>query len=216
MTIKIQVGTPTSSSHPLIPIALGCIVLAISWVNVFIQTFLGQSEKLILESRGLKLTPTSEMLYCDLPYDDCLCSVLLRKFNTSENCITYEHLVGSRLLPLFSFFLQVYLGRVLFSLSVDRPRVIIYTLWMVSIFIFIGMTISIYWSSCYHAYITLVLFLTGGLLFCFSLHNILYIVKDKHPSSSHKEIIITYKSEKNNNANKGAINSKPWVLSNKV
>jgi hypothetical protein len=197
--MKIQFGTATSTSHTMIAIALGCIVFAISGVNVFIQTFLGESEKLILHSRGLKLAPTSEMLYCDLPYDDCLCSVLLKKFNTSENCITYEHLVVSRLLPLFSFFLQVYLVHVLFSLRVDRPRVIIYTLWMISIFIFIGMTISIYWSSCYHAYITLVLFSTGGLLFYLSLHNILYIVKDKHSSSNHKEIIITYKSEKNNN-----------------
>jgi hypothetical protein len=208
--MKIHFGTTLDSSHTSGAVALGCVIFAINCANAYIHSFLDESVKSMVHSRGLNVTHTRTMFNCDLSYEDCLCSVSLNKFNTSENCITHDELVMNRLLPLVSFFLQIYLVRELFSLSADRPHVFIYALWIASIFIFTSMTISIYWSSCYHAYIIFALFLTGGSLFFLSLHNLLVNSEREHSTSDHKQIIIACKSESNNNASKGEKSSKSW------
>jgi hypothetical protein len=210
--MKIKYGTTLTSYHMLRAFFLGCVVFAIVWFNLSLQNLLGESQESILRSRGLNVTHTSTILYCDLPYDDCLCSVLLNKSDTSQNCITYVQLVESRILPLVSFFLQIFLVRELFSLSADRHRVFIYALWIASIFTFIGMTICIYWSSCYHVYITVTMYWTGASLCFLSVYNVL-VNGDRVPFSSNpNQIIIAHRSEKNNNASKDATNSKTWDL----
>jgi hypothetical protein len=200
--MKIQFGTATKT-HPMVTVFfLGCLGFTISWFNASLLTFFGKSEKSILHSRKLNVTHKPDIFYCDLPYDDYLCSVLLNKSNTSGNCISYDQLVVSRILPLISFFLQIYLVRELFSLITDHRRLITYALWIASIFTFISMIISIYWSSCYHVYITSILFVTSGLLLLLSLHNIIVNAERERSSSNRNQIIIAHRPERTNNANR--------------
>lgn len=109
-------------------------------------------------------TTSAFFFYCNLPFNDCLCSVISNKSDTSDKCITYAALVGSRILPMISFFLQIILVREIFSFSTDCPRIVIFTLWITSIFAFIGIPISIYWNDCFQVYITIILMFTGMLL----------------------------------------------------
>jgi hypothetical protein len=195
--MKIQFGTPPTLCHVHGTILLGCIVLAISWFNVHLQSLLGEAEESILRSRGLNVTHTAANLQCDLPYDDCLCLVFVNKSGNSESCITNSQLVGSRILPLVSFFLQIFLVQELFSLNANHHHVIIYALWIVSTCTFVAMTISIYWSSCYHAYITLILGYTGGSLWFLSFHNLIVKI-DRIPSSSNRNKIAAVQRSKTN------------------
>jgi hypothetical protein len=198
--MKIQFGTPLTTHHGLGTFFFGCAVFAISWFNGHLESLFGDSKKAILHSRGLNLTHIPSLFYCDVPYDDCLCPVLSNKSENSENCITNVQLVGSRILPAIVFFLQMCLIRELFSLSGDHRHVIIYALWIASMFTFVGMIISIYWNSCYHAYIALTLCSTGGLLWFLSLHNLLANI-DRIPSSSHSnKIVPVHRSKRNHNA----------------
>jgi hypothetical protein len=166
-----------------------------------LQSLLGESEESILHSRGLNMTRFPTVFNCYLPYDNCLCSVLSNKSNASENCITYNQLVSSRILPLTSFFLQICLARQLFSLSGDYRHVIIFVLWIACIFTFIGMIISISWSSSYQAYISNILFGTAGILLILSLHNSM-VYNDRIPSSHDNKILPVYRSKLNHDVSR--------------
>jgi len=194
--MKIHYGTILTTYYVFGAMLLGCVVFAIGCFNMYLQRLLGESEESILHSRGLNVTRGSEILYCFLPYDDCLCSVLSNKSNASENCITYDQLVGSRILPLVSFFLQIFLVRELFSLSGDHRIVAIFVLWIASILTFLGMIISIFWSSCYQAHISFTLFVTGEVWCGLSFHNMLYNA-ERIPSSRDNKIVPVYGSKRN-------------------
>jgi len=197
--MKIQFGTPLTPKHIFGSVLLGFIILAIICFNLYLQNVLAESEESILHSRGLNMTHISPFLYCELPYDDCLCSILSNKSHISEKCITRIQLVGSRVLPFISFFLQICLVRELFSLSGDHRHVIIYALWIVSVFIFVGMTIGIHWSACYHVYITAALYSTGSSLWFLSLHNLLVNEDHTRSTSNRSQAIVPHRSERTNN-----------------
>jgi len=202
ISMKIQFGITLTPDHVFGSFLLGWVVFGIVWLNFYLQSLFEESQESILRSRGLNVTNKSPLFFCVVPYDDCLCSVLSNISNTSEKCITNVELVGNRILPLISFLLQIFLVRELFSLSTDHRRVIIYALWTASTVVFIGMTTSIYLSSCYHAYITVILYLTGASLCLLSSHNLL-IYRDYMTSVSNQNIIvIVHKSERTNSADK--------------
>jgi hypothetical protein len=197
--MKIQFGTPLTTCHVVGTFFCGCFLCAVGWYNVNLQYLLGDTEEIILSSRGINVTRTSPILYCQLPYEEILCSALLKKSNDSENCITDVQLAGSRVLPIFSFFLQICLVQELFSLIGDRSRVIVYFLWIASIFIFIAITVGIFWSSCFHAHATLILFWISTSLFFLSYHNLAKNLR-RIPSSSHNNtIIVTHGSRRTRN-----------------
>jgi hypothetical protein len=200
--MKIQFGTRLTSCHAFKAFFLGFSLCIIGVFNVCFHNFFGKWEKSILQSRNINVTRRLDVFFCDLPYDDCLCSVLSNKSDTSDNCITYAKLVASRFLPLVSFILQIFLIRELFSFNADRPRVGIYALWIASIFTFIGLTISIYWSSCYHAYISFILYVTGLSLALLSMHNSLVVHDHLRSSFNCNQIVVVQKSEKDNKGDK--------------
>jgi hypothetical protein len=200
--MRIQFGPITNLDDACCTFLFGSVVFAITCFNTHLHSLFGDAEVSILRSRGLNVTRISPILYCDLPYDDCLCPVLLNKSNISENCIAYYQLVSSRILPLVSFFLQIYLVRKLFSLNADHRRVVIYALWIISIFTCIGMRICIYWSSCYQLYITLTLYLTYGILWVLCAHNI-GVNMERLPSFSHgNKVAGIHSLGRNNESNK--------------
>jgi hypothetical protein len=142
--MKIQYGTPSTLCYALSIFLFGAVVFAIGYLNVYLQRLRGETEESILLSRKLNLTNTPKVFHCNLRCDDCLCSVLLNKSNSSENCIIDSQIVASRILLLISFFLQIFLVRELFSLIADHRHIIIYALWIVSFFTVVGMIISIF------------------------------------------------------------------------
>jgi len=71
--------------------------------------------------RMSNVTLVKANLYCDIPYDNCRCSVISTKY-----CLTNKHLKIGRILPLVLIVLEVYLIRELVSLSGDHINVLVY------------------------------------------------------------------------------------------
>jgi len=189
--MKIRFGTPLTQYHVFGIFLLGCLTFVIGGFSGYLQSLLGDAEKSILHSRGLNVTDTSSLYFCDLPYDDCLCSVLTNKSENLDNCISYYQLAGSRLLPLISFFLQIFLVRELFSFSADCPHFIRNALWTISLFIFIGMIISIYRNSCYHAQIVGTLVWTGGIIWFLTVYKFTGDLESIESSSQSNTAVFT-------------------------
>ncbi|UJR07555.1 hypothetical protein I4U23_011843 [Adineta vaga] len=61
---------------------------------------------------------TSSMIrsLCGIPYEECLCAVQLMKNERYKDCLTDYFLMSSRIFILFSFIMQIYLIRDLFTL----------------------------------------------------------------------------------------------------
>ncbi|CAF1296159.1 unnamed protein product [Adineta steineri] len=117
------------------------------------------SHEVIFKLRIRNVTSNETNLYCDIPYDDCRCSVVSVKY-----CLTDARLKFSRIVPIVLFVLQICLAQELFSLSGDHKHLLICALWITSIFVLIGIVALIYRSSCCHGYTLGILYLTGFLV----------------------------------------------------
>ena len=196
--IKIRFGTNPTNYYMFRALIFGCVLYSIFWYEASLQTLLGECQESIGHARGLNKTNIPRVLYCGFPNEDCLCPVSLNTSNSLEKCVSNFELVGSRILPLVSYFLHIILIRELFSLTGNRRRFIIYTLWTISIFIFTCITISIYWSSCFQAYINGIQSLTAGLLAFLSLHNLLTGSERQNSRANHNRTAIVHPSERIN------------------
>jgi hypothetical protein len=196
--MKIRYGTNPTDYYTSRAFILGCVLYSIFWYESSLQYLFGECQESIAQSRGLNVTKIPTVLYCEFPNEYCLCPVSLNTSNSSETCITNVQLVVSRTLPLFSYFLHIILVRELFSLSGNHRRFIIYVLWVISIFIFTGITISIYWSSCSQVYLTGIQGFTAGLLTFLSFHNFINGLEYQDSRSNHNRADIVHSSERIN------------------
>lgn len=101
---------------------------------------------------NVKSSPRS--FSCDLSYQKCLCTFLPNKTANSTSCISDFMFQCSRILPLVSFVLQILIIQELFSLDGDCSRKVVHGARIACLFIFIGLTIGIYWNSCYQQYLS--------------------------------------------------------------
>lgn len=200
--MRMKYGTPLTSSHACKAFLLGFFLYNVILTNLNLQKFIGDSEKSILQSRNTTLTQRPTIFYCNIPFNDCLCSVISNKSDTSVECITYAVLVGSRILPKFSFFLQILLTREIFSFSTDCPRIVIFTLWITSIFAFIGISISIYWNDCFQAYIAIIVSFTGVVLSALGMYNMKIYLAHYDANLNRNQVAVVEKSEKDNKGEK--------------
>ena len=140
---------------------LGALVFFNALLGAYLHIIFGIVEKSILPSRSITVTNSPNIFFCDLPYTICLCSHSTEKTSILNDCINHVQLVISRISPLLSHLIQIFLIQKLFSLHGDRRRVIVCALWIASLFTFIGITICIHWSSCYHSYISYTICVIG-------------------------------------------------------
>lgn len=189
--IKIRFGTPLTHWHGCGVFFSGCLMFAIVCYNAELQNRLGEAGRSILHSRGVNETKVPPLFFCDIPYNECLCSVLSNKSQNSEKCVPYNQLAVSRVLPLISFFLQIILIQQLFSFNAECSCLMSNILWASALLIFIGMAISIYSSSCYHARITGILLYTGGLVCFLTLYNFILCVDHFNYSAQRNKRVIS-------------------------
>jgi len=138
-----------------------------------IQDGLDKSHRSFLRSRAPNVTSVNIHFFCGIPYDDCLCSVQSTTNKHLKYCLTDNFLMGSRIFPLVSFVLQICLIQHLFSFNGKHVRIIVYVLWITSVFIFIIIANGIYRSSCFHRYINGIFCCINMLLFLFMFLDLL-------------------------------------------
>jgi len=200
ISIKIEFGSPFTVYHLAGILIVGSSVCPIAAYNLYLQTFLGDAAESIVHLRRLNITHFSPLFYCDLPYDDYLCSILSNKSNSSENCIPTIHLLGSRILTLVSVFFQIFILHEIFSLNTVHRRVIKNALMMASIYTFIFITIIIHWSSCSHLYLTLILYFTGAPVCFLAIHNTLSNPNSFSSPSYNNQSVVVDKWNRNRTA----------------
>ena len=179
--LRIQFGTSLTASHACMAFLLGALVFSSALLSAYSHILFGIVEKSILKSRNITVAKVPNIFFCDLHYTSCLCSPSTNESSISNDCITRVQLMISRISPLLSYLIQIWLIQKLFSLHGDLRRVIVYALWTVSLFTFIGLTICIHWSSCYHSYISFTIYITGILLWSLTMHNALVVRKRLFP-----------------------------------
>jgi hypothetical protein len=106
---------------------------AIVWAVIFQYKsleILDKSQKSVFMLRMPNMTSIEPDMYCDIPYNDCRCSVISTKY-----CVTDTHLKISRVVPLLLFLLHIYLIREAFSLSGDYIYFFVYLLWITTIIV---------------------------------------------------------------------------------
>ena len=104
----------------------------------------------ILSLPVTKMTLNNSLSQCNIPYEECRCSVSSDKFNNSKNCITDIQAMGSHILPPISFVLQLYVIYDLFSFSSAGGywNILLGILWLIALFVFIIVAIRMHGISC--------------------------------------------------------------------
>jgi hypothetical protein len=156
---------------------------------------LERSQESFFMLRMSNVTSVKANLYCDIPYDNCRCSVISTKY-----CLTNKHLKAGRILPLVLFVLEVYLIRELVSLSGDHINVLAYVSWIASLFVFVGILIIIYRNTCYYSDIATILCCTGYLLFGFIALEVAHDKDRNLPSSTNNIMVNVQRSERLDNS----------------
>jgi hypothetical protein len=91
---------------------------------------------------------STSLLECNIPYEECQCSVISNKFNNNIECVTDIQTMIAHISPLASYILQIYIINNLFSFKEKLNNIIRYVFWIVTLFIFIIISISAYESTC--------------------------------------------------------------------
>ena len=171
--MRIRSDNPSSGSG-----TAGVVFYLIGYMALAKSHFLLQPSNECYESNIHSKTLNSTLssykdFFCRLNYEQCLCSVSLNKTETSENCLSNLNLAYSRILPLISFFLQIYTIKKLFTLRGKGRRELIHIGWAVSIVALLVLTFGIHLNSCYHQCIIQILLLTWLPLGLIAMHDCL-------------------------------------------
>ncbi|CAF2079882.1 unnamed protein product [Rotaria magnacalcarata] len=149
----MQIKFGTTSSNGIRSGLFASILFGFAYFTLEFQNLLDNSHGSILRSPMFNATSFKIGFFCGIPYDDCRCSVQSERNEHFEYCLTDNFLLGSRILPLVSFVIQIWVIRDLFSFSGQYVSFLVYVLWITSVFLFGIIANGIYQNSCFHRYI---------------------------------------------------------------
>lgn len=153
-----------------------CIIYYLMAIGILVMmqlksiSLIDKSQKSVYLLGMSNVSDVESNVYCGILYDDCRCFSVL-----TENCLSNARLRIARISPLACFVLYIFFIRELFSLHGAYKCLFVCLLWIISMFIFIGILLIVYWHPCYYGVIALFLCCTGfqiffGLWFIVSLH----------------------------------------------
>jgi hypothetical protein len=170
--MKIKFGTTLDNVYRAMIVST--ILFSFVYLTCLIHNKLDDAQKELYHSRMLNITSLNIRLFCEMSFDDCLCSVQSTKTKQSKYCLTDNFLFGSRIFLLVSFVLQIFVIHDLFSFSGKYVRFIVYGLWIVAVFIVIIIANGIYRDSCFHRFINTLFCLINILLFFLMFCDVAY------------------------------------------
>ena len=176
MKIKFGVLSSDPNDAAILASAASTLTLLLSSHIIVSQFNLDYAHRTLSQSLMSNWTSSPMRTWCDISYDDCLCSVQLAKNTSLENCLTDRFLLGIRISALLSFILQIFLIRESFTLTDKHSRSVVYSLWTAAVFIFVAIANGVYHSSCFHRRINSFLYVTGMTLFMLVIYD---IIKDR-------------------------------------
>ncbi len=172
MEIPIEFDTG-SGNNRFVAFILGMFFAPLALINIVSIDQLIRCHHYILRSRFPNLTSADSNLSCNVYYDDCVCSVDSTNSLRSTYCLSAFQFILSRISTPIIFISFCLLLWHTFSFSKNCPRVFVLFSRILFLLILIGITIGVYWNTCYHYCIVICLFGTLLVLlftFLFSLN----------------------------------------------
>ena len=184
VNIKINYGAFLDPSKTFSAVyTFSPLAMALFWCTFCTQLILDESYDVLMKLSTSNVTASWFRLFCDLPYEECLCSVQSTKNISLEDCVTDRFLLGSRICPLVSIILQFCLIRDVFSITGKYSRFLVKTLWIGAVFIFIFIANGINRSSCLHRGTSYFVHAAGGTLLLLIVFDLLDVRDTDYPSS---------------------------------
>jgi hypothetical protein len=118
----------------------------------------------------------SSLLQCNIPYEECRCSVISNKFNNTIECITDIQVITAPISPLVSYVMQLYIIYKLFSFTEKSSHILRDICWVIALFGSIIIAIGARGSTCLYYRTSEFLFHSGICLYAIFL--CLFILTD--------------------------------------
>ena len=183
--MKIEIKLPRNSNSYkdarllFLPIILAAICCGTVTFNLHIQKC--RESLFPLSSRNMIYANITA--HCFVPFDECRCSILSHKLNTSTKCITDATVMSGHILPLISYASQLYIIFKFSSLKGIHSHILTDIFWVIALFAFIVAAIGVHGSSCLH-FATDAIILTASVLLCIFL---IVLLSFRHSQNSSHE-----------------------------
>lgn len=182
----MQINFGTTSNNGIRSGIFACTLFSFAYFTLESQNLLDKSHESILRSPMTNVTSFKIGFFCGIPYDDCRCSVQSKKNEHFEYCLTDNFLMGSRILPLVSLAVQIWVIRGLLSFSGKYSRFLVYVLWITAAFLFVIIANGIYRNGCFHRYINGIFSCTDILMFSLVCYDVaISKAIDRSPRNNH-------------------------------
>ena len=162
----IKIKNPPGTTNPPDPCAVGygVIVLLISTVIMSFNDQIENCRKTIFSLSSTNITPNNSSLQCNIPYEECRCSVISNKSNNAIECITDIQAMTAHISPLVSYVLQLYIIYELFLFKGKYSHILTNIFWVIVLFVFIIIAIAAHGSTCLYNNTSVTLTASGYLL----------------------------------------------------
>lgn len=131
------------------PYVIGCGLIALisSVVNSNFNSQIEYCRETIVSLSRTNMTSNSSFLQCNIPYEECQCSVISNKFNNTIECITNIQATFAHIWPLVAYILQIY---VIYNLPFIKKytHILKDIFWIIAFVIFIIIAIGAVGSTC--------------------------------------------------------------------
>lgn len=123
-------------------------------------------------------TTTSNYSRCEVPFDDCRCSMVSNKSDTTMKCITDGQAISAHIMPLISYVIQLFIIYRCVSITGKYSRILTDLFWITTLVVFVVIGITVHGSDCVHNNTATILGVSSVLIsgtfyvvFCYSLHE---------------------------------------------
>jgi hypothetical protein len=163
MKFPLDDNSHTDARLQFVALFVFCISCGIMCLDI---PFRNSRQSIFLLSNS-EITLADYRSLCNIPYDECRCSVLSNKSNSSIKCITDNAAMTAHILPLVSYVLQLYIIYEVFSFSGNYSHIFTDIFWVVALVVFIIVAIGVHGSSCFYSNTIMVICMTGISMFGF-------------------------------------------------
>jgi hypothetical protein len=198
MFIKIKYSLDIRNVPKLRAVVCSLTIMLISVEIINLYDQIDNCRKIIFSLSSTNMTSNSSSLQCDIPYEECRCSVTSHKYSNAIQCITDIQAMAADISPLVLYLLQLYIIYVLFSFTGKYSHILTDIFWVIALFVFIIIAITVHGGTCLYYKTSWTLILSGHFLLVMAVY--LYVRSTmKYSSRRRRKMYRKRRLEKNNN-----------------
>jgi hypothetical protein len=176
MFINIRYPCDITNAPDSLVALYGMIPMFITIVISYFNDQVNHCRERIFSLSSTNITSNSSFLKCNIPYDECRCSIISNKSTEAIECVTDIQIIAAHILPLVSYVWQLYIIYKLFSFTGRYSHILRHISWAIALFVFIIIAIGTRGNTClyYNTSDTLIL----SCIFVFAINFVLFAYND--------------------------------------